>query len=973
MTEISCDPVDFGPDPIAVIGAACRVPGAEDVEAFWDLIRDGRDAITRVPRAGEHGATSVWARGQIGKVDEFDAAFFGFSQADARLADPQIRLLLEVGYHAYEASGRLRAQDCVGVFASCGISTYLLNNLMPNPWAIDDWAGVSSLNDKDFAATRLAYALNATGPAMSVQTACSSSLVGIHVACESLLSGECDTSLVAGASIHLPHQDAGITVPKAISATDGYCRAFDAAATGTVFGDGVVAVVLRRLDDALRDGDQILAIIVGTSVNNDGRRKPGFMSPSVEGQRDCLLRAMDVSGVTADSIGLIEAHGTGTPLGDPIELSALRDAWQARGTSFRPCAVGSVKTNIGHLGEAAGLAGFLKCVLCVKHGVIPPSLHFRVGNPAFDWERASFYVPTNAAPWTDEQRIGVITSLGLGGTNANVLVSSFNPADGPSSAAKTGGPTAIRLSAATSASLGALAASVRAAVSVSPADVHAISDELNLRRRELPYRAAASGRDTTDLMTALRQIECAPAIQPILRPSTAVFAFAGQGSLEANVLFDFFGRAEFQAHFDRAAAALHSFERDRIEIRSYDDAAATAVARTDVIQPLLYAIQTFLVDRLRAAGVRPAAVAGHSAGELAALYAAEVIGLAEGMAFAARRGAAMQELAGPGAMAAVFADAQTVIGLVEGKQVAIAAYNSADSCVISGPDSAIEEAMGPLRRAGMAVRQLPVGRAFHTTAMSAAADVVARLGDDMRLTEPGVPFVSTVTGAPISLDGLGRASYWRDQVLAPVRFLDAVSHIDSAFGGPHVWFEIGFSAALTPFLVVDALPNLAGTVAITPASLLRQGMPGLLAQSWALGLEVGPQPPEWLGRRVPVSLPYPFDRHSHWISAPGSPLSSSQHEPPVASDGAPVRVQIRTEDDVLELVLAAWSEGLGVKTVAPDADFFQLGGHSLAMIGVIERLQGQLYLESVPKIRELIATPTPTAMAKLLWQRLADE
>ncbi|NEA73798.1 type I polyketide synthase [Streptomyces sp. SID13588] len=962
-----------GPESIAVVAAACRLPGADNVAEFWELLRLGRDAVIREPaNASDAGQPApVRARGVLSDIDMFDAAFFGFSSVDARTADPQIRLLLEEGYHAYEASGRLGSRDRLGVFASCGMSTYLLNNVLPDPQATQDWTAVSSLNDKDFAATHLAYALDATGPAVSVQTACSSSLVALHLACESLLTGECDTTLVAGAGIHVPQLGPARTTPVALVAPDGHCRAFDADATGTVFGNGVVAVVLCRLEDVLPN-DDVLAVVLGTAVNNDGRRKPGYLSPSVDGQRDCIVAALGASGVSPDGIGMVEAHGTGTPLGDPIELQALREAWDLAGATGRPCAIGSVKTNIGHTGEAAGLAGFLKAVLSVRHGIIPPSLHFAAGNPAFDWSDAAFYVPTMAVPWTDEQRVASVTSLGIGGTNAHVIIGSFAHTDrGVRASPRSEGPVVLRLSAASPASLTALAASTRTALEREPSALDPIVNELNHRRKNLPYRAAVSGRDAGEIATALRGVAQPGTARRVRLSGRAVFAFSGQGDVDTAGLRALMQQAELAAHLDRAVVGLDLIERSRLDEWSADHVDDSLAGRTDLVQPLLYGFQTFVVDQLVAGGISPSVVLGHSVGEIAALYAAGMIGLSDGMALAARRGAAMQRHSPAGAMATVLAGWEAVEGLVTG--VVVAADNSTGSCALAGPDRAIDKAIKALLRHGIRARRLPVTRAFHSPSMVLAGEEMARLCANLPLAAPRTAMISTLTARPAMPTELREPGYWRDQAVQRVRFRDAMRCVDTDYPGPQTWFDIGLKPMVAHFLRSDAPPGLVGCLTADPSTLARSGVSDILAQAWALGLDItapAARPPG----AVRASLPYPFDRRSYWITAPLHDCDQPGRAPaeqkglPFPGDAANTDMEM---DEILSVVLAAWRDCLGLEHVDPAADFFEVGGHSLVMIALMANLERLFPAKRLPRMSDMLVVPTPRAMAELIGRAVS--
>lgn len=959
---------------VAVVAAECRLPGAPDVEAFWELLVTGRDAVTRELRPapacrGSGGHTAVLtARGRLDRIDEFDAAFFGYSPADARITDPQIRLLLEVGYHAFEASGRIGRGDRVGVFASCGISTYLLNNLLPGRQDLPAWGEIYPLNDKDFAATRLAYALGATGPAVSVQTACSSSLVAVHMACQSLLVGECDAALVAAVGIHVPQDDAEPYRSEGILSADGYCRAFDAAATGTTFGNGVVAILLRRLEDAVTDDDEVLATILGTAINNDGRRKPGYLAPSVDGQRECILAALDMADVGPDDVGLVEAHGTGTLLGDPVELAALWEAWQARGTSGRRCAIGSVKTNVGHLSEAAGLAGLLKAVLSVQRAAIPPSLHFTVGNTAFDWAAAPFFVPVQSLPWDGDIRVAGVTSLGMGGTNAHVIVASHaQPPDRAAATSVPRGSVTLRLSAASRRSLAALADSARILLETDAPLGQAIAETLDLERPDMAYRLAVTAPSPDLLAGELRWAAAGIQPAPVSIPGVVVLAFGGQANLDIPAVRALYERTDFAGHVRRSLAVLDDSLAQSLHAVLTVPGAAPLARQTDVAQSLLFTVQSYLTDHLLAAGIEPRVVTGHSAGELAAAYAAGMIGLSEAMWLAGRRGTAMEQLAEKGAIASVSASAAVVRGMLD-EDVFIAADNSAGLCTIAGTTPAITRALATLRRDGVRARRLDVERAFHTPAMARAATAVAGIVSQVTFAPGHTTMVSTVTGERVDGRTVGSPSYWHDQILGQVAFRSAMNAIDATVDGPHVWIEVGLSPALRYFLDDERLPNTRGSLAAVPAVIDPAGdcvLGRVLGQCWALG--VSPRTADKHGARPSrrIRLPYPFDRQRYWIDPPSVAAPSAGMDPVTGVPPGPPG-----DDQVLEAVMEAWRTVLGVASIQPGDNYFDLGGQSLTAIAMVEEISRVVPSASLPSLRELLSDPTPEGMTRMIASRL---
>lgn len=563
-------------EPVAVIGHSCRFPESDDCEAFWRNLVEGRELSRRFSRqelldAGLPAAT-VDAPNFVGvgtvvrDADAFDAELFGYSRQEAESIDPQQRLFLHIVWHALEHAG-YAPRDVphkTGVFGSARISTYPGRE----PLRIAEVAQVKGLqslmgNDKDYVATRVAYKLNLRGPAITVQTACSSSLVAVHMACESLRAGECDMAVAGAVAISFPQQAGYLHQPGMIFSTDGRCRPFDAQAQGTFAGNGIGAVVLRRLADALRDGDPIIAVVLGSAINNDGAQKVGYTAPSVAGQREVIREAMALAGVLRGQIGLIEAHGTGTPLGDPIEVEALRAVFHRRGDG-PPCALGSVKSNMGHLDTAAGIASLLKAILAVERGTIPPSLHFRVANPALRLDDSPFHVPTQAQAWNDRVRLAGVSSFGIGGTNCHLIVGSLPDAlrtpraDAAMPTTDTSPTTgALLLSAASDPALRRLAGAYAQALR------HADPDDLAYtarhgRQLDLAFRLAVPLCEETAAALAA----CAAGDEDVLvhhgrgEPGGQAWLFTGQGSHWPGMGNDLYRASPaFAASLDRCLVA----------------------------------------------------------------------------------------------------------------------------------------------------------------------------------------------------------------------------------------------------------------------------------------------------------------------------------------------------------------------------------------------------------------------------------
>jgi acyl transferase domain-containing protein len=518
----------------------------------------------------------------------------------------------------------------------------------------------------------------------------------------------------------------------------------------------------------------------------------------------------------------------------------------------------------------------------------------------------------------------------------------------------------VRISAATPASLASLVSEVKAVLERDTSALDPIADELNHRRKDLPYRAAVAGHDAGEIASALGHLGQPETARRVRWSGPAVFAFGGQGDIDTTALCALLMQEDFAAHLHRAAVDLAPDERSWLEGATHIDEASTL--QTNLVQPLLYGFQTFVIDQFTDAGVSPAVVVGHGVGEIAALYAAGVISLAGGMAFATRRGAAMQRSASEGAMASVHSDVVTVTGLLT-TGVVVAAENSADSCVIAGPHKAIEGAIGELHQHGIRSRRLPVTRAFHSPLMTAAADEMAQLCTHLRLVTPRVPLVSTLTGRHASLAELTDPSYWRDQAVQRVRFRDALRCVSDGYPAQQVWFDISFTPAVTHLIRAEQSPRHNGCLTVGPSAMAQAGVPGLLAQAWSLGLDISPP-----ARRAPAAqryvLPYPFDRHSYWIE-PQPPTESGQMptqtsvEP--ASPGDPPKA-----DEILAVVLAAWCDALGLAEVDPAAEFFEVGGHSLAMIALMEELERLFPTKRLPRMREFLVDSTPRAMAGLI-------
>ena len=563
-------------EEIAVIGLAGRFPGARNIAAFWENLRNGVESISHfsdteleLSSTDSQDSNFVKARGILEGVDLFDAGFFGIQPKEAELMDPQHRVFLECAWEALENAGydSERYAGLIGAYAGLSLNTYLLYNLCANRGSIEQWINSHQLsahpsllgNDKDFLSSRVSYKLNLKGPSLTIQTACSTSLVAVCQACQALQTYQCDMALAGGVSISFPQKRGYLYQEGAMVSSDGHCRAFDAAAEGTVFGAGVGIVVLKRLTEAIADGDSIHAVIKGFGLNNDGSEKLSFMAPSVNGQAEAILSAQAMAGVEAESISYVEAHGTGTPLGDPIEIAGLTQAFRATTQAKGFCAIGSVKTNVGHLESAAGVTGLIKTVLALKHKLLPASLHFRQPNPRIDFEESPFYVNTRLSEWKRGQtpRRAGVSSFGVGGTNAHVVLEEAPPCE-PSHPSRDW--QLIALSARTASALETASSNLAACFENSPnVNLADAAYTLQLGRQAFNHRRALVCRDLADGVAALGSKDSKRVLSEVLarRDPPVAFMFPGQGAQQVNMGLDLYRtEATFKEEIDRCAEIL---------------------------------------------------------------------------------------------------------------------------------------------------------------------------------------------------------------------------------------------------------------------------------------------------------------------------------------------------------------------------------------------------------------------------------
>ncbi|MBX6765569.1 MAG: SDR family NAD(P)-dependent oxidoreductase, partial [Actinomadura rubrobrunea] len=901
------------PNHIAIIGMAGRFPGAPDVETFWENLAQGRECITRLSddelRASGVGPALlgrddyVKAKGVLEGADLFDAGFFGYSPREAEVMDPQHRVFLECAWEALESAGcdPRSFEGRIGVFAGASLNSYLLYNVMANKAAFDATGAYQTLlaSDKDFLATRVSYKLDLKGPAVTVQTACSTSLTAVHMACQSLLSGECDIALAGGVSVSVPLKGGYVYQQGGILSPDGHCRAFDADAAGTVAGNGAGIVVLRRLADALDAGDAVRAVIRGTAINNDGSLKAGYTAPSVDGQTEVIAEALAVADVDAATVEYVETHGTGTPLGDPIEIAALTRAFREHTRETGCCAIGSVKTNVGHLDAAAGVTALIKAALALSREAIPPSLNFTLPNPQLGLDDSPFFVNTELRPWPrrqDRPRRAGVSSFGIGGTNVHVVLEEAPPT-GP------GGPgKPVRLLTLSGRTPQALEENARRLADHldrhEDLDLDDVAYTLACRRRAFEYRRTVVCRNREEAVAALRrQEEPAGPAEPG-SPAPVAFMFPGQGAQYVGMARDLYLHEPlFAAEVDRCADlfAEHLGEDLRALVfaeDAQDPGAAERLRQTAIAQPALFMVEYALARLWESWGVRPRAMVGHSIGEYVAACLAGVFSPEDAVRLVAARGRLVQAMP-PGAMLTVFLPEKEVLDLL-GPELSLAAVNSTALSVVSGPTEAIQDLERRLTDAGVACRRLHTSHAFHSPSMQAA---VAPFVEEVRrvtLNAPGIPFCSNVTGTWITDEQATSPEYWGDHLRQTVRFGD---DLDALLADPAlVMLEVGPGHALGDF--VRRRPSCGSRTVL--GSLRhpkerrddREYLLSGLGALWRAGGTV-----DWAAfyadedRRV-LPLPgYAFQRQRYWVE-PGD--TAAEREPRPVAEAASVDAWFHT-------------------------------------------------------------------------------
>lgn len=881
---------DVSPSDVAIVGMALRVPGAATTDQFWHSLKAGVESIRTVPdeealAAGESAVrlqhpNYVGRTADVADMELFDAEFFGLSPKEAAIMDPQHRKFLECAWEAMEAAGRTpnTLAGPIGVFAGCGMGSYFYFNICSNPQLVDE-TGMFLLrhtgNDKDFLATRASFSFDLRGPSVNVQTACSTSLVAVHYACQSLLSGECDMALAGGSTIELPHRRGYVFQDGEILSPDGHCRPFDHRAAGTVFGSGAGVVVLRRLADAIADGDIIHGVIKASAVNNDGASKAGYLAPSVTGQAEAIIEAQGLGGIDADTIQFVECHGTGTALGDPIEIEALTQAFRQSTSKTGFCHVGSVKSNIGHLDTAAGVVGLIKATLAVQHGEIPPTLGFEKPNPAIDFTGSPFLVNSQLEPWPTVMgpRRAAVNSLGVGGTNAHVIIeeaprTSFNAA-----AAGDAGSILV-FSAKSRKALDEQVVRLGQALESNP-DLTTLDAAHTLLkgRKHFEHRRVVAVRGRDDALAVLPGNDEKRIFSHTVIDGTAeaVFMFPGGGAQHVGMVQSLYREdARFKAWIEEGLSYLPSKAATDIRAAWFAEDSQSEAAQAFLLPSLQ--LPAILIAEIATArlwmhwGLRPSALIGHSMGENAAACIAGVMSYRDVVNLVRLRGELFDSVE-PGGMLSVPLSASQLQSLLP-PELDLASVNAPELCVVSGRDADLDRFASELAQRGIDTSRIQINIAAHSRMLDAVLPRFEAFLREIRLSAPTIPILSNLTGEPLSDNDARDPRYWVQHLRSTVLFAKGMAKL--ADGPARVYIEVGPGRALSS--LAKAQPGIEANQVINtlphPEHETDDRIHFLSAvgRAWALGLPIEPVDPDASAKGRLVTLPtYAFQRQRYFI------------------------------------------------------------------------------------------------------------
>lgn len=937
---------------IAVIGIACRFPGANTLEQYWHNLVNGVESVIELGDTPTDAQTMPFSAPLNDDVLSFDATFFGVGHRDAALMDPQHRLFLECAWHALEHSGIKPGQmPDTGLFAGCSSSAYLghlqasdlMEKFQPSGFELQ------ITNDKDYLVTRAAWHLGIEGPVLGVQAACATSLVAVAEAVEALRAGRCRVALAGGCTLRFPQRAPYRTQRGMIYAQNGHCMPFSSKATGTVFGSGVALVVLKPLSLALADGQRVLAVIKGCAVNNDGARKVGFTTTSVDGQRRVISAAMRDANLTPMDMRAMEAHGTGTIAGDPIEFNALNDLFAMPGKGHKSCALCSVKANVGHLETCAGMAGLIKAVLQIQHGFIAPQIHMDEVNPSIALDASPFYFPAIAEPWdtTDSRSAIGVSAFGIGGTNAHIVLARSPQALDETITAATDFPSVIPVTGQSEAACHRLIRAYRAELVGLPPDRTAWSAQTT--RRALRYRATLFADQDGALQVG------DPVRDTGRRKPDIVFQFPGQGSQFLGMAT---GLAKSNRHFAGDLHALVRLLREQADVDVsflLDGNADTDLTNTATAQPALVAVQIAMARFLIRHGVVPDAIVGHSVGEIAGACIAGMLTAEEALLFAARRGRLMSELPAGSMLAVAMSEQACRDWLAD--DVSLAAVNATEACVLSGTKAAIERIQRSLTSLGIRCRGLTVSHGFHSSMMAPILDELAAAAPTAKAMPSDIRFHSTLHGTTFDSSDRLDGAYWARHAREPVRYLEALESVVVREGT--LFVEVGPGTTLTAL-----------TMALRPRDAAIRTMRGerdkspehevwhtALQKIWMAGVDIDWRPSWNLPARTIALTPYPFDRQRHGVTL------ETQGSTPRTAEPAQ-QFESRRYNTVAQAAAALWEKVTGTTPSSQYQLFSDDGGDSLAAFQLIAFADSELGV--VLNLSDFLADPTPSGLCTCL-------
>lgn len=976
---------------IAIIGMSGRFPKAKTIHEYWDNLINGRECFTQlndeqILASGVepellHDPDYVKVSPILDDYDKFDAQFFGYTPREGSMMDPQQRLFLECCWEAFEDAGYNPDlyEEPVGVFGGAAINTYMIFSGVHHRFYSEFLPSVVG-NDNSFLANRVSYQLNLNGPAVTVQTACSSSLVSVHLSIQSLLNGECSMALAGGVAVWVPQEAGHLYKEGSVFTKDGHCRAFDAKASGTIFGNGAGVVLLKRLDDAIRDGDSIYAVIKGSAVNNDGAKKTDYTAPSVDGQAEVVVEALANAGVSADDISYVETHGTGTFIGDPIEIRALSKAYRVFTDRKGYCGIGSVKPNIGHLDAGAGAAGLIKTVLALKHKMIPPSINFDEPNPAIDFTNSPFYVNTSLKKWESKNGsplLAGVTSLGMGGTNAHVILQEAPVIEKP--IVEDQWPLLLTYSAKKESALDDYSAKLAEFLKTSPdANLPNVAYTLQTGRKEFHHKRFLVAENRDD---AIDKLEKLPSVSVKTYSDhtdsrEVVFLFPGQASQYVNMGLDLYhSNSVFRKYLDLCAEILEPIIH--VDIRKIifpahgdEERATIELQNTVYTQPAIFSIEYSLAMYWMDLGIKPVAVLGHSMGEFTAACIAGVFDVETGLKMIAMRGQIMQELE-PGSMLTVMLPPSEVEGYLN-ERLSISVINTPSSCVLSGDIEAIETIKKVFDGMDVQTRLLETSHAFHSHMMDPVLEKYRDFASAMTYSTSSIPVLSTVAADWTSPDELRNPDYWVDNIRKPVRFADAVEKL---FDRPEwILLEVGPRNTLTT--LAKQHPAISSDQVVVQ-SMKHPKQPqndnvfalAALGRLWSCGYPV-----EWerLYKKNPVyKIPVPtyaFQRVRCWIDPENK--GSNHHPKTTHIEQDDVENPVSEKRDIIEEMTAIWEEFLGIEDIKKDDNFFELGGNSLVAVQLFDELKHKLGIR-LP-LSALLEAPTIQQISELIGPEIVE-